>query len=88
MLQQISYSTSNEASFSLLEQQADRSKKPLLKDIKGLFKNKFAVTSEEALKRGAEGSIAYVSCPLCIIELTPGLAFSEYLGACTQNQLA
>lgn len=87
MLQQISYSTSNEASFSLLEQQADRSKKPLLKDIKGLFKNKFAVTSEEALK-SAEGSIAYVSCPLCIIELTPGLAFSEYLGACTQNQLA
>lgn len=88
MLQQISYSTSNVASFSLLEQQADRSKKALLKDKKGLFKNEFAVSSEEALKRGAEGSIPCVSCPLCITELTPGLDISEYLGACAQNQPA
>lgn len=80
MLQQTSSSTSNVASFFLLEQQVDRSKKPLLKDITGLFKNEFAVSSEEALKRGGEGSIADVPCPLCITEVTPGLAISEYLG--------
>lgn len=88
MLQQTSYSTSNMASFFLLEQQVDRSKKPLLKDIKGLFKNEFAVSSDKALKKSGEGSIADVPCPLCITEVTSGLGTSEYVGARAQNQLA
>lgn len=88
MFQQTSYSTSNMVSFFLLEQQVDRSKKPPLKDMKGLFKNEFAVSSEEALKRGGEGSIADVPCSLCITEAAPGHGISQYLGACAQNQLA
>lgn len=88
MLQQASYSTLNVTPFFLLEQQVDRSKKPLLKDIRGLLKNEFAVSTEKTLKRGGKGSIADAPCPLCITEVTAGLGISEYLGACAQKQLA